>query len=51
MEKKEIKITVMLEEEARTQYKKHCENNGYSLSKRIRLLMEKDKQGKIIIKD
>ena len=43
---KEIKMTFRLEEELFNNFKRHCEENGYSVSKRLRIIMEKD-----IIKD
>jgi len=47
---KERRILVRLTEESANNFINHCDNNGYTMSKRIRLLIEKDLEGKIIIK-
>lgn len=47
---KERKVLVRLTEESANNFIIHCDNNGYTMSKRIRLLIEKDIEGKIIIK-
>lgn len=41
-----IKISNVLSEK----YKKYCNDNGLSLSKRLRFFMEKDIEGKLEIK-
>ncbi len=41
-----IKISKILSEK----YKKYCNNNGLSLSKRLRFFMEKDIEGKVDFK-
>jgi hypothetical protein len=43
------KLSIRLEESLREQYHEYCQNNGYSLSKRLRLIIEKDMLGKITI--
>jgi hypothetical protein len=48
---KERKILVRLTEESANEFINHCDNNGYTMSKRIRLLIEKDLKGKLIIND
>lgn len=35
-------LHIRLPSELKKQYEKYCDENGYSLSKRIRLLMEKE---------
>lgn len=47
--KKDIKITIRLDESIREEYHAYCKDNGYSLSKRVRLLLDKDIQGKLTI--
>jgi hypothetical protein len=46
---KDRKILVRLTEDKANQFIGHCDNNGYTMSKRIRLLIEKDLEGKITI--
>jgi len=50
MEKIEIKeavLSIRLEEVLKLEYLKFCKKNGYSLSKRLRVLIEEDmKNGK-----
>ena len=43
------KLSIRLEESLREQYHEYCKNNGFSLSKRLRLIIEKDMLGKITI--
>ncbi len=38
----EKKITIRINENLRKEYKEFCNKNGYSLSKRLRLLIKKD---------
>ena len=47
---KERKVLVRLTEESDNKFINNCDSNGYTMSKRIRLLIEKDIEGKIIIK-
>ena len=46
---KDIKLTVRLDESLRKDYHQYCKDNGYSLSKRVRLLVELDIKGKLFI--
>jgi hypothetical protein len=52
--KKEIELDsnlhLRLPNKLRLKYKKHCEDNGLLLSKRVRFLITKDIEGKIDIK-
>ena len=48
---KDRKILVRLTEESANKFINHCDSNGYTISKRIRLLIEKDLKGKLIIND
>ncbi len=48
-QKKIIKMSFRVDEQLRSDYKVFCETNGYSLSRRLRLFMEKDMEYKIII--
>lgn len=41
-ENKKIMVNVRIDSKLIEQYKKYCLNNGYSLSKRLRILIEKD---------
>ena len=47
---KEIMVNIRVTEELRDKFNQHCEVNGFSISKRLRILMEKDSDNKIIIK-
>ncbi len=47
--KKEILLNFRVEEILKNNFDKYCKDNGFSLSKRIRLLIEKDLEGKITI--
>jgi len=47
---KDRKILVRLTEDKANEFINHCDNNGYTMSKRLRLLIEKDIEGKLIIK-
>lgn len=38
----EKKITIRIDENLRKEYKEFCNKNGYSISKRLRLLIKKD---------
>ena len=43
MEKKKIKmVNIRINVDLIEKFKKHCLDNGYSLSKRIRILIKKD---------
>lgn len=48
---KDRKILVRLTEDKANEFINHCDNNGYTMSKRLRLLIEKDIEGKLIIND
>lgn len=48
---KDRKILVRLTEKSANEFINHCDRNGYTISKRIRLLIEKDLNGKLIIND
>ncbi len=48
-EKKDIKLTIRMSEDLRDFFLTHCKLNGFSLSKRIRILIEKDAEGKLTI--
>lgn len=41
-QKKLGNLTIRLEKELLENYKKFCDDNGYSMSKRIRLFIEKE---------
>jgi predicted DNA binding CopG/RHH family protein len=41
-ENKKVIINIRIDTELIEQYKKHCSDNGYSLSKRLRILIKKD---------
>lgn len=43
-------LTIRISELLNKKYKNYCDENGYSLSKRLRFLMERDIDGKIEIK-
>ena len=43
-------LTIRISKKLLNNYKKHCDDNGLSLSKRIRFFMEKDIENKIEIK-
>ena len=43
-------LTIRISGDLLSKYKKHCDNNGLLLSKRIRFFIEKDIEGKIEIK-
>ena len=47
--KKEVLLNFRIEEILKTNFDKYCKDNGFSLSKRVRLLIEKDLEGKITI--
>lgn len=47
---KDRKLIVRMTDNEHTQYKDYCDNNGYTMSKRLRLLIEKDIEGKLLIK-
>jgi len=38
-------INIRMDESLKDRFKNHCDNNGFSLSKRIRILMENDIRG------
>ncbi len=40
--KNESKITFRLDKELEEKFKNHCKHNGFAISKRLRILMEKD---------
>jgi hypothetical protein len=40
-------ITIKISKDLSDKYKKYCNENGLSLSKRLRFFMEKDIEGKI----
>jgi len=44
-------ILVRVTETIADEFITHCEKNGYAMSKRLRLIIEKDIKGKIIIND
>jgi hypothetical protein len=44
-------LTIRISELLNEKYKKYCDENGLSLSKRLRYLIEKDIEGKIEIKN
>jgi len=46
---KDRKILVRLTETKANEFITYCDNNGYTMSKRIRLLIEKDLEGKLKI--
>jgi hypothetical protein len=48
--KKEKQIIVRVSEQTKNSFDNYCTNNGFSSSKRLRLLIEKDVEGKIKIK-
>lgn len=47
--KKEKQIIVRVSDEVKNSFDNYCKNNGFSSSKRLRLLIEKDVEGKIKI--
>lgn len=51
MKEKKLKktITIRVEAELLEKYKQFCDDNGFTYSKRLRLLMKKDIVGKIRI--
>jgi hypothetical protein len=49
-QKKDRKIIIRLTENMANDYINHCNNNGYTISKRLRLLVEKDINNKLIFK-
>ena len=54
MEREKILIgtlTIRISELLNKKYKKYCDENGLSLSKRLRFLIEKDIEGKLEIKN
>ena len=46
-DKKPVRINVLLDEDVRKKYKKHCIDNDYVLSDRIRELIERDLKDEI----
>ena len=40
--KKGIMINIRINNSLKDRFKKHCDKNGFSLSKRLRILMESD---------
>lgn len=50
-QKKEDSIRIRLNYDLKEKYQKYCDDNGYSLSKRIRMFLEKDLNNKIDIKN
>ena len=40
-------LNVRLDKELKTTFDAYCKSNGFSISKRIRVLIEKDIKGKI----
>ncbi len=48
--KKQGYIRIRIESELKKKYQKHCDDNGLSLSKRLRLFIEKDISGDLEIK-
>jgi len=44
-------LTIRISEKLNVDYKNYCDDNGLSLSKRLRYLMLKDIEGKIEIKN
>jgi len=47
--KKEKQIIVRVSDETKNSFDNYCKNNGFSPSKRLRILIEKDFEGKIKI--
>jgi hypothetical protein len=47
---KEKKIIVRVSLNTHSEFINHCNNNGYSISKRLRLLIDKDINKQLIIK-
>ncbi len=48
MEKeKDVVWPVRMKESFKKRFKTHCDNQGYSMNKRVKLLMEKDMNTKI----
>lgn len=43
-------FNIRITEDLLNEYKKHCEDHGYDLSKRVRLFMNADLSGKLKIK-
>lgn len=48
-ENKKTMINIRIETDIINEYKKHCEDKGYSLSKRIRTLIKKDLENGLCI--
>jgi len=44
-------INIRIEPNSKLEYKSYCKNNNFNMSERIRLLIEKDLNGKLIIND
>jgi hypothetical protein len=44
-------INIRIEPNLKLNYINHCVSNGYIMSKRLRLLIEKDLEGKLQIND
>ena len=40
-------LNIRIEKELREKYSNYCKSNGFSISKRLRALIEKDIEGKI----
>lgn len=47
---KERRILVRLTEDKANEFIEYCNENGFTMSKRLRLLIEKDMEGKLEIK-
>ena len=41
-------VSFMLDKNVKAQYDNYCKSNGYSLSSRVRVLLERDMKGDII---
>lgn len=44
---KEDNIRIRIDSELKNRYQEYCDENGFSISKRIRLLLEKDLNGEL----
>lgn len=47
---KDKQISIRIAEQVRIAFNEYCKENGYSPSKRLRILIEQDTKGNIIIK-
>jgi hypothetical protein len=47
---KDRKIIIRLTNDLANDFINHCDNNGYTMSKRLRLFVEKDIKGELKIK-